>query len=61
MNRITHNKPDGRWGFKDISWNEIDQRVYGALWKLKDYEDTGLNPEEVERLKEAYEEDRRIT
>ncbi len=61
MNRITHKKPDGRWGFKNISWDEIDQRLYGALWKLKDYEDTGLSPEEVERLKEAYEEDRRAT
>ena len=22
--------------------------VYGALWKLKDYEDTGKSPEEIE-------------
>ena len=29
---------------------EIWEKLYGALWKLKDYEDTGLSPEEVESV-----------
>lgn len=57
--RITWKTPDGRWGVENISWDEIDHRLYGALWKLKDYEDTGLSPDEAERLKEDREEDKR--
>ena len=26
-------------------------KLYGALWKLKDYEDTGVSPDEIERMK----------
>ena len=27
------------------------EKLYGALWKLKDYEDTGVSPDEIERMK----------
>lgn len=33
---------------------ELRERLYGALWKLMEYEDTGLSPEEIERLKEQH-------
>lgn len=56
--RITWKTQDGRWGIENIPRDEIDHRLYGALCKLKSYEDTGLSPEEVERLKEAHEEDK---
>ena len=58
MKRITWQTPDGRWGVENIPWDEIDHRLYGALWKLKAYEDTGLSPEEAEKLKESREEER---
>ena len=29
---------------------ETAQKIYGALAKLKDYEETGLTPEEVENI-----------
>ncbi len=28
----------------------LRERLYGALWKLMEYEDTGLTPEEVEKV-----------
>ena len=59
MKRITWKTPDGSWGVEGIPLDEIDHRLYGALCKLKDYEDSGLSPDEVERLKEAHEEDGR--
>lgn len=30
---------------------KIWEKLYGALWKLKDYEDTGVSPDEIERMK----------
>ena len=44
-----------------MSWNELKpgavlsektwEKLYGALWKLKGYEDTGVSPDEIERMK----------
>ena len=61
-NRLTEKDKQGNWGLKGVAWvnlmpgaaitQEVYEKLYGALWKLKDYEDTGLNPKEVCRLKE---------
>lgn len=52
MSRITQRHADGTWscpgGFTETN--------YGAACKLKDYEDTGLSPDEVLRMKEKLEE-----
>ena len=37
-----------------IITKELWERLYGALWKLMEYEDTGLAPEEIERLKDKH-------
>lgn len=50
MNRLTVKGDTGEWRMKGIQWEEIDTRLYGALCKLKAYEDTGLMPDEVEKL-----------
>ena len=50
MSRVTFREPNGRWGIKGISWAEIPDRLYGALYKLKDYEDTGISPAQVRTL-----------
>ena len=47
--------PSGSWWVKDndghiIPWNEIPHGLYSALCKLRDYENTGLSPDEVERM-----------
>lgn len=60
MNRLTEKDDQGNWRVKGIRWEqlregqvitaELREKLYGALWKLMEYEDTGMDPEEVERL-----------
>lgn len=52
MSRLTWKKPNGEWGLANGSLQDIPREYYGCMCKLKDYEETGLNPEQVERLKE---------
>lgn len=62
MKRLTQKDEQGNWCLKGVSWERLHEgqvitkplreRLYGALWKLMEYEDTGLTPEEIERLKE---------
>jgi len=64
MKRLTQKDEQGNWCLKGVSWEqlhegqvitkELRERLYGALWKLMEYEDTGLSPEEIERLKEQH-------
>lgn len=61
-NRLTQRDDQGNWCVKGLPWEDINegriitkntgQKIYGALCKLKDYEDTGLTPEQVEEFKE---------
>lgn len=58
--RLTEKKDNGHWILKDVSWDELKpgvvltkeiwEKLYGVIWKLKDYEDTGLMPNEVTAL-----------
>lgn len=58
MGRLTEKEASGRWRVKGISWEklregqvitkEASQILYGCLCKLKDYEDTGMNPDQLE-------------
>ena len=57
MGRLTETDKCGNWGLKEIPWENLlvgtpitwdtYAALYGALFKLKDYEDTGLSPDEV--------------
>jgi len=61
MGRLTEQDSQGNWGLKGVRWvdimpgaaitQEVYEKLYGALFKLKDYEDTGLSPDEVEEMK----------
>lgn len=53
--RFTYKEPNGTWGIKGISWEKIPHEMYGLLCKLKDYEETGLTPAQIEILKERQE------
>ena len=63
MQRLTQKDDQGNWSLKGVAWEslyegqvvtkELRERLYGALWKLMEYEDAGLTPEEVEQLKES--------
>ena len=61
MNRLTQKEDCGNWCLKGLPWDKIHpghqtltqedyERLYGALHKLLDYEETGLTPEEAERV-----------
>lgn len=62
MYRLTEKDPNGSWRVKRLPWNELfagekitkrkQEILYGCLAKLKDYEDSGLSPEQVQRLAE---------
>ena len=60
MNRLTEKDDQGNWHLKGVRWEqlhegqvitgELREKLYGALWKLMESEDTGVDPEEVEEL-----------
>lgn len=56
----------GNWALKGVKWEDMYkgavitqqtyEKMYGALFKLKDYENTGLTPEQIEEMDRLYEE-----
>lgn len=62
MNRLTEGDKQGNWMLKGAAWKslhtgqritkEVSEKLYGALCKLRDYEESGLNPDEVEAMVE---------
>lgn len=65
MNKLTECDDQGNWCLKGVPWKdlyvgktitrEIQEKLYGALWKLMEYERTGLDPERVEQISESTE------
>lgn len=60
MNRFTYKEPNGKWGIKGMNEENQEQKMYGVAAKLKDYEDTGLSPDQVERMIYELEDYKRI-
>lgn len=57
MNRLTYTNPNGEWGLTGITEDElksVGSRIYAALFKLKSYEDTGLEPEQLYEMDKEY-------
>lgn len=62
MKRLTEKDEQGNWSVKGLSWQqlyvgqvitkEVQEKLYGALHKLLDYEEVGLDPDEVENMKD---------
>lgn len=62
MGNLINKDNSGNWGVKGLPWNklyvgevitrEVHEKLYGCLCKLKEYESTGLSPEQVEKLVE---------
>ena len=46
--------PDGGWEVNGILWSGIVNEIYGALCRLRDYEKTGLQPEQILEMNELY-------
>ena len=64
MSRLTWKEKDGTWGVNGITWNELNYQIqpeqlwkilYGCLYKLMRYEETGLTPTDVDHLQMDYE------
>lgn len=64
MQRLTEKDDLGNWCLKGVRWEqmhvgqvitkEVGEKLYGALCKLKDYEDTGASPDGIADLVENY-------
>lgn len=64
MGRLTQKDDKGDWSLRNITWGELfegrrislkaRQAIYGALCKLKEYEDTGLEPRNLQEMDEEY-------
>ena len=62
MERLTEKGEQGNWCLKGVPWKclylgevitaTVFDKIYEALCKLMEYEDTGLTPEEIEQLKD---------
>ena len=62
MIRLTNHDDQGNWSLKGVKWENLYEgavidkktfeKLYAALWKLKDYEDAEVDPEQVLNLKE---------
>lgn len=60
MGNLIESDDLGNWGVKGLPWKnlyvgnvitrEIHEKLYGCLCKLKDYEETGLSPEQIEDM-----------
>ena len=56
MARLIIKDEQGNWALKGVKWNQlhvgetitqqVQEKIYGALAKLKDYEDSGMTPDE---------------
>lgn len=67
--RLTEKRDNGSWWLKGVYWkqiapgaeitDEVWQKLYGALWKLKDYEKSGLSPDQVSELQDEKQEQAR--
>ena len=67
--RLTEKRDNGSWKLKGVEWKQIApgavitkktwEELYGALWKLKDYEETGFSPDQVSELQDETQEQAR--
>lgn len=63
-NRLTETDSQGNWALKGVKWKylrkgavikeQTAERLYGAVAKLRDYENTGLTPEQIEEMDRLY-------
>ena len=54
--RFTYKEPSGAWGVHGEEFRNMSQTVYGAMYKLLDYEETGLSPDDVEHMQHQLKE-----
>ena len=56
-NRVTFKNSDGTWGLcNGYDIKKVPNQLYGALCKLKDYEEKGLSPDDIDIIKNLYDD-----
>lgn len=53
---LTYYNSDGTWGLKYSDIKAVPGELYGAMFKLMQYERTGLSPEQIIEMDELYKE-----
>lgn len=56
MRRLTFHNSDGTWGLIHADIKKVPKNLYGCMCKLKDYEDTQLDPSDIEMVKDMYDD-----
>lgn len=64
MRKLTQKDDQGNWGLKGVHWydlcpggtitKEIYEKLYAALWKLMEYEETGFSPDQIREMCDLY-------
>lgn len=64
MNRLTQKDEQGNWHLKGVRWEQlrtgsvitedVREKLYAALWKLMDYEDTDMSPDLIWEMIDQY-------
>ena len=52
--RLTWKRKDGSWGLHGVDVASLNNTLYGVAAKLKDYEETGLAPDQIRNMDELY-------
>ncbi|MDE5884866.1 MAG: hypothetical protein K2H29_07330 [Oscillospiraceae bacterium] len=47
---LTKRNPDSTWSCQGVDFGEINGNVYGALCKLRDYEKSRFEPDDLDRV-----------
>lgn len=50
--RLTYKNENGTWGLINGDIKKVPRELYGVVCKLKDYEESGLTPNECSELRE---------
>lgn len=61
---LTEKDEQGNWRVKGLPWKDLNegkpitrevfQRLYACLWKLMEYEDTGMTPDQAMEMKDDF-------
>lgn len=49
---LTKINPDGTWSCRGVNMGNIEGNLYGALCKLRDYEKSGFEPDDLSLIRE---------
>ena len=54
--RLTFHEENGDFGVAGIDCKTLDEKIYACICKLKDYEDLGFHPSELELILRMYDD-----